>query len=339
MPAPLRSLLLALRAAAWPVQTAMPADEPAPLERVGTIALEGPVGGLDHMAIDTRRRHLLVANTSNNSLDIVDLEAGKLLVQVPGQGGIRGVDYAADLDHILVGNGAGGLCNVLDAKDHRLLRSVPLGVKADNVRYHPRAGRIYVVHADRELSVIDARSYAVGDPIPLLESLGAFKVETSRPRMYVNAKAAGLVLAIDADTSRVVGRFPVAPAGTNASLALDEAGRRLFVGCRTPPTLLAMDADTGRIVATAPIAGGVDDLWFDPARGRLYASCGAGTGAIAVVRRGGDHLEPLAEIPTASGARTSGFDAASGRLYVAVPRRADRPEQIRPELWVYQARP
>ena len=72
---------------ARPVDAADP-----PLERVRTIALKGPVGGLDHLALDARRGRLFVANTVNGSLDVVDLKAGKLMTQIPGQGRIRGID-------------------------------------------------------------------------------------------------------------------------------------------------------------------------------------------------------------------------------------------------------
>jgi hypothetical protein len=95
-------------------------EPPPPLERVGTIALKSPVGGLDHLALDARRSRLFVANTSNSSLDIVDLKVGKLFKQVQGQARIRGVDYSPDLDRIFVGNGTGGICNVFEGEDYRL---------------------------------------------------------------------------------------------------------------------------------------------------------------------------------------------------------------------------
>jgi hypothetical protein len=318
---------------------ALGAEEP-PLKRVGTIALKGPVGGLDHMAIDAKRQRLLIANTSNGSLDIVDLKAGSLLRQIPEQPRIRGVDYSPELDRVFVGCGTGGICNVFDGDDYRRLRSLPLGDDADNVRYHPRTGRIYVVHAGHELVVIDAETYQIGSPIALPETLGAFKVESSRPRMYVNAKAAGLVVAIDAKAGQVAGRFPVSPANINASLAIDEANHRLFVGCREEPAVVVMDSDTGAIVARQPIPGGIDDLWYDAPRKRLYASCGAGEGAIAAIQQDdADHYRSLGTVSTASRARTSLFDSESNRLYLGVPRLADRPDQAAPEIWVYEARP
>jgi DNA-binding beta-propeller fold protein YncE len=248
---------------------------------------------------------------------------------------LAGSITSPDLDRIFVGNGTGGVCNVFDGEDYRLLKNLPFGDDADNVRYSPQPRRVYVVHADSELCVFDAESYVVREPIPLAKSLGALKIESSRARLYVNAKA-GLVMAIDVDKDQVVGRFPVAPAGVNASLAIDEPNRRLFVGCRREPTLVVMDSDSGKIVASLPIPGDVDDPWFDAKRKRIYASCG--DGAVAVIEQAdADHYKPLADIPTARGARTSVLDNTTGRLYLAVPRRDDRPDQAHPEVWIYQA--
>jgi hypothetical protein len=68
------------------------------------------------------------------------------------------------------------------------------------------------------------------------------------------------------------------------------------------------------------------------------ASCG--DGAIAVIRQvDADRYESLASVPTTKGARTSIFNAGDDRLYLAVPRRAERPEQENPEVWVYRAGP
>src|SRR6516162_3076004 len=114
--------LLSIAGCSWAVAGLMAAlltpsvtaADPLPLERVQTIALAGPVGGLDHLAVDAKRGRLFVANTVGGTLDIVDLKAGRLLEQVLGQGRIRGVAYSPESDRVFVGNGTGGVCNVFD---------------------------------------------------------------------------------------------------------------------------------------------------------------------------------------------------------------------------------
>lgn len=314
------------------------AGEPAPLERVKVIALEGPVGGLDHLALDAERGRLFVANTSGGTLDIVDLEAGKLVKQVSGQGKIRGLHYSAQADRIFAGVGSGGVCNTFDGETYELIKSVPLGDDADNLRYDPRSKKIYVVHADKELAVIDTKGFGLLSPIALPVDLGGLAIESARPRLYVNAKEAGLVIVIDTASDRIIERFSTAPLGGNAAVAIDEPRHRLYVGCRKAPALAVMDTETGKIVAKVPIPGDVDDVSYDQRRGRIYASCGEG--AIAVIKRSDpEAYASLATIRTVKGARTSIGDPEKGRLYLAVPRSADRTSQANPEVWVYEARP
>src|SRR5262245_21127172 len=101
-----------------------------------TIQLEGAEGRLDHMAIDSKGGRLFVANLSNNSLDVIDLKAGKPVKQIPDQKKIQGVAYAPGLDRIFVGNGMGGECRVFDGKTYQLLHTLRMP-DADNVRFDP----------------------------------------------------------------------------------------------------------------------------------------------------------------------------------------------------------
>lgn len=313
------------------------AEVPAPvLERTATIALKGPVGGLDHLTIDSKRERLFVANTSNGTVDVVDLKTRSLIKQIPDQGKARGVFYSRDADRIFVGAGVGGMCNTIDAEKLEPIRSVAMGGDADNVRYNPKTRRIYVAHDDREICVIEADSTSVSKRIAIPPEVGAFQLESKKPRMYVNSKT-GYVIVIDTEKDEAIDRFSVAPAGVNAALAIDEEGRRLFVGCRENPALVVLNADTGRKVASVPIPGGVDDVSFDAERGLIVASCGEG--AIALIRKiDSDRYESAATIKTAKGAKTSVYHAETKTLYLAVPRSADRPEQKNPEVWAYRLR-
>jgi DNA-binding beta-propeller fold protein YncE len=165
----------------------MALSQPAPLERIQTIQLKGPDGRLDHLALDATHARLFVANMANGSLDVVDLKKGTLLKQIPGQKGIQGIAYAADLNRIFVGVGVVGVCNVFEGDQFALVKSLPFP-DADNVRYDPRTQRVYVAHAEKALAVINAKTLEVLADIKLPGAPESFQLEKDRPRLYLNAR-------------------------------------------------------------------------------------------------------------------------------------------------------
>jgi hypothetical protein len=67
--------------------------DPLPLELERTIPLAGVSGRIDHMAIDLARKHLFVAELGNNTVDVVDLTAGKSIHRIEGLQEPKGVGY------------------------------------------------------------------------------------------------------------------------------------------------------------------------------------------------------------------------------------------------------
>jgi DNA-binding beta-propeller fold protein YncE len=306
----------------------------AELELVQTIPLKGKPGGLDHVALDTKRDRLLVANKANNTLDVVDLKTGALLQQVPNQTGIQGIAFAPEVDRIYVGLGTNGLCNVFDANKLKAVKTIKFADDCDNVRYNPKTQLVYVAHAEQSLGVISAKTNALKTDIKLPAAAEAFVLEAGRPRAYVAAPSPCQVIVIDTDKNAVVTSYPVKAASAAHPIALDEAAHRVYVGCRKEPKVVILDTESGKEVGEVAIPGDVDDLFVDTTRKRLYASCGEGFLAVLKVTDA-DHVEAVEKIPTAKGAKTSLLVPETGKLYLAVPRQEGKDG---PEVRVYQAK-
>jgi DNA-binding beta-propeller fold protein YncE len=304
------------------------------LELKQTIVLKGKAGGLDHLALDVKRDRLFLANKTNNSLDIVDLKAGKLLKRVPSQGGIQGIAYAADLDKVCVGLGKGGLCNIFDGKEYKTLKSIKFADDADNVRYNPKTNTIYVAHAEKSLGVVNAKTYEKKPDIALSGDAEGFELEKERPLLYLCVPSTNEVLVIDTDQNKIVKNYKIEKAEKNYTVALDEANHRVFIGCRgKKPMVVVMDTETGKEITGIEIPADNDDLIFDAKRKRLYASCGEGY--IAVIKVAGDKCELLEKVATVKGAKTCTFNPETGKLYLGVPRQSGKDG---PEIRVYQAK-
>jgi hypothetical protein len=308
------------------------AEEPRTLRLDRTIPLDGVVGRYDHMSLDPKGDRLFVANLSNNSLDVIDLAAGKLGRQIPGQRKAQGVAYAADLDRVFLGNGVDGECRAFDGKTFARLGSVKLP-DADNVRYHPGKGVVYVAHAEAAITVLDARTLAVTATVKLPGPPEGFQLDAARGRLFVNTLKPARVAVVDLGKNKMVAAYPLTRADANYPLALDPAGKRVFVGCRKPGKVVVLDADTGKELSDADLPADIDDLFYDAKRRRLYASCGEGVLAVLREQDGGSFVT-AEKVPTRKLARTSLFDPASDRLFVVLPRTDDKTP---PELRVYRA--
>jgi hypothetical protein len=106
-------------------------------------------------------------------------------------------------------------------------------------------------------------------------------LEKNGSRIFVNLPDQESIGVIDRKTG-VVTKWRI-PGHTNAhALALDEAGHRLFTASLQPGRLTVVNTESGGVVASFPCVLGVDDVWFDPARRRIYAP---GSGAIDVFQQ------------------------------------------------------
>ena len=299
-----------------------------PLRLVRTIPLANVVGRIDHLAADTDGHRLLVAALGNNSVEVIDLGAGKVVESVGGLHEPQGVAFLKDAGVIAVASGDDGTCRLFDAKTLRLRKTIDLQSDADNVRFDPHENRLYVGFGKGAIAAIDMTNQARVADIKLSGHPESFQLETKGNRIFVNVPEARQVAVIDRQRGKIEATWPVSEAQANFPMALDEAGRRLFVGCRSPAKVLVYDAESGKVLSNFPTVGDTDDLFYDSRIRRLYV-CG-GEGFVFVHQKEhGDRFTKLAKIPTAAGARTALFVPTISRLFVAVPPRGSQAAELR----------
>ncbi len=304
----------------------------SPLVLVRTIDLPGVEGRIDHLAFDPERGRLFVAALGNDSVEVLDTQAGAHLRHLPGFDEPQGIAYVPDAHAVAIANGQGTGVRVIDASDYHSLRTVALGDDSDNVRYDAAAKRVYVGYGGGALAAIDPAAGRVLGRVALPGHPESFQLASAGARIYVNVPSASQIAVVDREAMRVTAAWPVSSAKANYPMALDEEGRRLFVGCRRPAVALVYDTTSGKPIASFPIVGDTDDLFYDTARKRLYVT--GGDGFVDVFSTEAGRYDRLAHVATAAGARTSLFVSQQNRLYVAVPHRGSQ----RAAVQVYEAK-
>jgi DNA-binding beta-propeller fold protein YncE len=304
------------------------ARDAMPLRLVQTIPLANVEGRIDHLAIDLKRQRLFVAALGNNTVEVIDLKAGKQIRTLRGFHEPQGILFIPEFNRLIVSNGGDGTCQILDGDSFDVIQSVRLSSDADNIRYDAAKKYLYLGYGEGGLAVIDAMTAKhIGD-IPLGGHPESFQLERSGPRIFVNVPTAKRIAVVDREKQVVVTTWLAKNAQENFPMALDESHHRLFVGFRKPPKITVLDTESGREITSLSTAGDCDDIFLDSIHSLIYMSCGEGF--LDVFKQGNsDRYRIIAKLSTAPGARTAFFVPELGRLYLAVPHRADQGAEIR----------
>ena len=229
------------------------AGEPRSLQLVKAIPLPEVSGRFDHFSVDVKGRRLFVAALGNNTVEVLDLNAGKRLRSIKGCDKPQGVLYLEKANTLFIANGGNG-----------------------KLRAYAKLDRVYVGYGDGALGVVNPTSGVLSVSVNLLGHPESFQLEREGNRVFVNVPEAQQIAVVDLQTKSVTEAWLLPGAKANFPMALDEGNRRLFVGCRSPAKLVVLDTASGKTVSELVIAGDTDDLFYDAKRKRIYVSAGEG---------------------------------------------------------------
>src|SRR5215469_12289226 len=114
-------------------------DKTTPLTLDKTIPMPKVEGRIDHMAADVAGQRLFVAALENNTLEVLDLKAGKTIQSLSGFAEPQGIAFVPEFNRVFIANGSDGTCRILDGQTLKTITSVDCGDDADNVRYDDKA--------------------------------------------------------------------------------------------------------------------------------------------------------------------------------------------------------
>src|SRR5216683_2849396 len=84
------------------------------LTQVQTIPLDGVEGRIDHFGIDSKGKRLFVAALGNDTVEVVDLAAGKVTSQIRNLSRPQGIGFATESNRLAVANDKDGSYRLYD---------------------------------------------------------------------------------------------------------------------------------------------------------------------------------------------------------------------------------
>jgi DNA-binding beta-propeller fold protein YncE len=302
-----------------------------PLALVESIEMpEVPAGPYaDHMSLDLKGQRLFTTPQANKAVDVLDIKAGKVLHTIAGFGNPHAILYRADRNRLFVTDGGVGALKIFDATSYQEIKSIKLELDADGMGYDEKTGYLYVSNGGEAagkqytlISIIDTVSeQKIGDIRVDAPGLEAMTIDHAGGRLYIDLPEENSIAVIDLKQRVVTATWPLTKGKGNMALAFDAAHKVLYVGCRDTDvrgSILVVDAETGKELNRLPIGGWVDSLFYDPVKGRLYASAGVGE-VFTYARLANGDFKALEPVDTAVMAKTALYSPELDRLFVAVP--------------------
>jgi DNA-binding beta-propeller fold protein YncE len=304
-----------------PEASAEDASRLPPLTLRSRIALPGVYGRMDHYGWDSKRGILFVTALGNNTVEIVD--QWKRVGSISALEHPQASQYVPGFDRLAVSSQSGKL-RFYEAASYTLMKTLDFGADADtdNLRYDAAGKLLYVGYGEGQrgaLAAVDAATMERVQDYPLGSHPESFQLARDGSRIFVNLPDQEAIAVIDRNTGRIT-KWPVVGDKNSHTLAFDEAGHRLFTAALQPGQLTVVDSDRGNVVVKLPCVLGVDDLWYDAARKRVYAT---GAGAIDVIQqRSADSYVAMAKIAVGPGSGSTSLHLKSRTqdgLYVSWP--------------------
>jgi hypothetical protein len=322
------SLVAILLVSAFPTIARCQDNGREPFRRVQTISMPNVKGRLDHMDVDARGKRLFVAGLENGTLEVVDLQVGKRVRSIPGFKKPQGALFVSELNKLFVASGDDAMLRVFRGDTLDLLDSIQLEPGPNRVVYEPHAKIVYVGYGGKdagkdygEVGIIDARGDKhIGD-IKVSAHPSELLLNNSGTTLFVFISVANQLQSVDTNKRQAVSTWKVTSEHPGDA-AYDEPNSRLFAGTRTPAEMIVMNSQSGKEIAHLATAEGMDGVYFDRKRKRVYVSGGRELPngfAYAYQQKDADHYETLGNISTRSGAGTSFWSPELDRYFVAAP--------------------
>jgi outer membrane protein assembly factor BamB len=296
------------------ITTGANADAPAGYALKSQIQIGGD-GRWDYATVDSAAHRLYLTRTTHTQ--IVDLDTGKVVLDVPGQKRSHGAVAVPSVGRGFITDGMAGTIVIFDLKSGEVLGNVSAADDVDGEIYDAGSNNIIATCGDAGvLLTLDPSADPKSAKVESVDLGGKpeFLAADGKGTAYACVNDKNEIAVVDLKTMKVTARYPTGTGTEPTGLAIDAKNGRLFVGCHNQK-LIVMNTADGKVLAELPLGKGNDACGFNPQTGEAFASCGDGTLTVAKETSPGK-IEVTQVVKTLPGARTLGIDDATGTIYL-----------------------
>jgi DNA-binding beta-propeller fold protein YncE len=276
-------------------------------------------GGLDHADIHLPTGRVFVANTANNSVEVIDGISLSHIKTINGCEEASGVLCPQGENTVFAASRGNGLMLVIDpvavaTKDSFTIGSKPNGLAFDGKRKNLLLADVL----DNTARLVDITSSEIVGTCRLPGRPRWCVLDSKNDRFLVNIKEPSGITILGANDLKLSGNISISSQGAHGlELGSDQEA---YVACDSGE-LVKVDMKNGSESKTKiQLSGPPDVLWLNQKSGILYCAIGK-PGRVDVIDAKAWKL--VDSVPTEAGAHTLTFDQDRQLLYVFLPKSSE----------------
>ena len=274
-------------------------------------------GWWDYASFDPVHRRLFVSR--GNGIFKYDVDSGLMDQRfIPGSEG-RGVIPLPGGDRALTDMAGYSAAILFDTDDAgKVIKMFSLTQASDAAVWEPTGKQVWVMGGHGEIALLDPAKLEQTGTVEVGEPL-EFAATDGHGRVFVNASESASVVAIDAASRKIVGRWKMTGCEDPSGMAYAEGADVVLSVCANK-MLKVLDARTGAELETVPVGAGADAVIYDKTTKRAFVPS-AIDGLLTVLAVDGPRdVHVLEQVPTQIGTRTGAIDPKTGTLYLPTAR-------------------
>jgi DNA-binding beta-propeller fold protein YncE len=263
-----------------------------------------------------------VAHTANDSIDVFDPVARKLLFSVPDLTAVAGALMSDESQLVFTSNRGENTIGVFAPGPDPKVTKIAVGVRPNGLAYDARRRLVLAANVgdpaiprSYTLSMVDLDAGAMRASIVVPGRTRWAVFDPDAGAFYVNIMHPSQIVVVDARTPDRIARTMPVPADGAHGLDFDPATRRLFCACDAG-RLITLDAGSGKVLNESQLSGVPDVVWFNARRQQLTVAVGD-PGVVDVFDT--RSMASLGAVATEKGAHTTALPPSCDGLYVFLP--------------------
>ncbi len=291
-----------------------------PLKLIHSTPLPGFEGDFDHFAVDLKGKQLFVSAEKHHSVEIFNLD-GEHTGSITEVTTPHTLAFDIKKNNLIVADGGDNAIKFFGAKDHQLIKRVPVAADPDAGIYDAEKRIFYVGNGGKpdhkdssfiSLISVDDMTETAKIEVPSA-NLEAMAINRKANLMYVNMRDKKQVGVVNLSTKAFEKAWTVPELNLNTPLTFDAKNNRIFIAGRKPGKLFVLNSNNGEVVTTLDCIDIADDMTFDAAHHRIFVT---GSGGVTVYEQeNADQYKIVTQFDTKHG-KTSEYVAALKRFYI-----------------------